>query len=209
MLAVVSVPAAVAGSLVAGYAPDTALKFVLGIGLLAIASVFVRHHDPHAEDEAIALRVDVAEPSTHRTMVAADDRVYDYEVCRTGEGRTFAAIGGLLVGLISTGLGEAELLCPRQTVPHTGSSGGSDFGDGVAMTALAASVTHFVDFVAADDVPLDQILSIISFTILGVIIGGQLGPLVVARVPEQRLVRSLGWLFFLIAIVTMAEAVVG
>lgn len=135
--------------------------------------------------------------------------MYDYEVCRTGEGRTFAAIGGLLVGLISTGLGEANsyMLVKRCRVPSRVAVAISVTV--VAMTALAASVTHFVDFVAADDAPLDQILSIISFTIPGVIIGGQLGPLVVARVPEQRLVRSLGWLFFVIAFVTLTEAVVG
>ena len=44
MLAVVSVPAAIVGSLVAGYLPADLLKLLLGIGLLAIAAVFIRHH---------------------------------------------------------------------------------------------------------------------------------------------------------------------
>lgn len=40
----------------------------------------------------------------------------------------------------------------------------------------------------------------------GVIIGGQLGPAFIRRVPEQRLIRSLGWLFFAIAGLTIFEA---
>lgn len=41
------------------------------------------------------------------------------------------------------------------------------------------------------------------------IIGGQLGPRVTARIPGDRLLVYLGWLFLLIGIITIAEAVIG
>ena len=209
MLSAVAVPAAVAGSLLAGQAPDTALKLVLGAGLIAIALVFVRHHDPDTEDAAIALGIDVVAPSIQRRLVASDDRVYEYQLCRPGEGRAFAGVGGLLVGLISTGLGEANsyALVKRCRIPTRVAVAVSVTV--VAVTALAASVTHFIEFATGDETPFDQIISIITFTIPGVIIGGQLGPLVVARIPEQRLVRTLGWLFLIVAALTLAEVALG
>ena len=48
--------------------------------------------------------------------------------------------------------------------------------------------------------------AILLFTVPGVLIGGQLGPLLVGRLPEQRLIRSLGWLFLVVAAVTLFEA---
>ncbi len=209
MLSAVSVPAAVAGSLLAGQAPDTALKLVLGAGLIAIALVFVRHHDPDTEDAAIALGIDVVAPSIQRRLVASDDRVYEYRLCRPGEGRAFAGVGGLLVGLISTGLGEANsyALVKRCRIPTRVAVAVSVTV--VAVTALAASVTHFIEFATGGETPFDQIISIVTFTIPGVIIGGQLGPLVVARIPEQRLVRTLGWLFLIVAALTLAEVALG
>lgn len=208
-MAVVSVPAAVVGSLLAGQAPATALKLILGVGLLAVASVFVRHHDHEAEDAAIEIGIDVVSPSIQRRLIAADQRVYEYEVCRRGEGRTFAGIGGLFVGLISTGLGEANsfVLVKRCRIPTRVAVAVSVTV--VAVTALAASIVHFIEFATADETPFDQILSIVVFTIPGVIVGGQLGPLVVAKISEQRLVRTLGWLFFGVAVLTLAEVVIG
>jgi len=46
----------------------------------------------------------------------------------------------------------------------------------------------------------------VAFTIPGVIIGGQLGPYIVGRIPEQRLIHLLGWLFLAIAVLTVGEA---
>jgi uncharacterized membrane protein YfcA len=108
MLAVVSVPAAIIGSLLSNVAPELLLKVVLGTGLAGIAVTFVRHHDTRKEDAEIALGIGAAVPAVSRRIVTADDTVYEYELCRVTEGRTGAGIGGLLVGLISTGLGEAN-----------------------------------------------------------------------------------------------------
>ena len=208
LLASVSVPAAIAGSIIAGVAPETLLKVVLAVGLFGIAITFLRHHDPEKEDAEISVGVGVADPSTRRRIVTADHHVYEYKVCRTTEGRTGAGIGGLFVGLISTGLGEANsyTLVQRCRVPSRIAVAVSVTT--VALTALAASISHAIDFATTPGADTGEILSIVAFTIPGVTIGGQLGPYVVGRIPEQRLIHLLGWLFLAIAVLTVGEALI-
>ncbi len=205
-LATVSVPLAIVGSVLAGIAPATALKLLLGFGLLAIAVTFIRHHDPAVEDAAIAQGIGVVAPSIRRRIVTTDHTVYDYELCRMQEGRIGAAIGGLLVGLISTGLGEANsyMLVKRCRIPSRVAVAVSVTT--VALTALAASVTHLIDFVNSPNADLGAVVAVVAFTIPGVVIGGQLGPLVTGRVPERTLIRSIGWLFIAVAALTIVEA---
>lgn len=209
LLASVSVPAAAVGSLLAGFAPETALKVVLGVGLIAIAFVFMRHHDPDEEDEAISMGIDVVEPFIQRRLIARDRRVYEYRLCRRTEGRIFAGIGGLFVGLISTGLGEVNsfTLVKRCRVPSRVAVAVSVTV--VAVTALVASVVYLIDFATATDPPFDDVLSIALFTVPGVVIGGQLGPQVVSHIPEQRLIHGLGWIFLIVAGLTLGEAAFG
>lgn len=206
LLAAAAVPAGVLGSLLARYVPADFLKFVLGIGLLLIAVAFLRHRDDAAEDAAIAAGVGVVPPSTSRTVVTRDGSTYDYELCRRHEGMWFAGIGGLFVGLISTGLGELNSysLVMRCRIPSRIVVSTSVVV--VALTALAASVTHLIDFVADAEGAIDTVLSIVMFTVPGVIIGGQLGPLLSARIDGQRLVRLLGWLFVIVGLITISEA---
>ena len=116
MLMFASVPLAVAGSLVAGYIAESWLKGILGVGLLVIAAAFVRHRADHNEsDEAIARGEGVVEPSVARKIVTSDGTTYEYALCRTGEGRAFAGLGGLLVGLISTGSAGKSGECVRRS----------------------------------------------------------------------------------------------
>ena len=75
LLASVSVPAAIAGSIIAGVAPETLLKIVLAVGLFGIAITFLRHHDPEKEDAEISVGVGVVDPSTQRRIVTADHQI--------------------------------------------------------------------------------------------------------------------------------------
>lgn len=79
----------------------------------------------------------------------------------------------------------------------------------VAVTALAASVTHLVGFVSEGASTMETVLSIVVFTVPGVLIGGQLGPQLSRRVPEKTLIRSLGWLFVVVAALTLGEVFLG
>lgn len=209
MLMTASVPAAVVGSLLGGVLSETLLKTLLGIGLIGVAAAFIGHHEREAEDAAIARGDGVVEPYIRRSLTTSDGQTYAYRVCRRNEGRGFAGVGGLFVGLISTGLGEADsyALVKRCRVPTRVAVATGVVV--VAVTALVASVTHLIDFVQTGGDALSVVRSLVVFTVPGVIIGGQLGPQVTRRVSERTLIRGLGWLFLLIAIATLAEAALG
>ncbi len=108
--------------------------------------------------------------------------------------------------MISTGLGEANSfsLVKRCRIPSRVAIAVSVVT--VAVTALAASITHLVNFIQTPDADTALIASIVVFTIPGVIIGGQLGPQITGRIPERTLIRSIGWLFLAVAAITLWEA---
>ena len=54
---------------------------------------------------------------------------------------------------------------------------------------------------------LNQVYSIIIFTIPGVIIGGQIGSRLASHIPQRILERSLGILFILVAVLTLGEVI--
>jgi uncharacterized membrane protein YfcA len=205
MLAVVSVPTAIVGSLVAGFISPDVLKVILGLGLLAVAVAFIRHSDVQEEAAAIARGEGVVQPSTTRRIVTRDGETLQYELCRHNEGRWFAGVGGALVGLISTGLGELNnyALVIRCRIPTRITVATS--AAVVAVTALAASVTHLVGFVQEGSETMEIVLSIVIFTVPGVIIGGQLAPKLSQRVEGEDLIRFLGWLFLVVGLLTLAE----
>lgn len=82
MLITASIPAAIAGSLIAGFAPEALLEVVLAVGLGGIAVIFIRHHDPVDEDAEIEAGVGTVDPVFSNHIVLADGATYDYEVCR-------------------------------------------------------------------------------------------------------------------------------
>jgi uncharacterized membrane protein YfcA len=68
-------------------------------------------------------------------------------------------------------------------------------------------VGHFIKFAQAGSETLMLVFSIVIFTIPGVIIGGQIGPLVASRIPQKILEKSLAILFILVAILMIANVV--
>ena len=94
------------------------------------------------------------------------------------EGRIIAGVGGLFIGMISTGLGELNgyFLLQRCRVPSSVAVATSVFV--VAVTALLASTGHFIKFVQIGGETLNTVLNIVVFTVPGVLVGAQLGSLV-------------------------------
>ena len=112
---------------------------------------------------------------------------YAYTIRRPDQGRLFAAIGGAFLGAISVGLAELQEyhLIARCRVPSPVAVATSILV--VVVSVLVASLGHFYHFAtSADAEVLSQVLGIVMFTIPGVLLGGQLGPLVQTRVdPDQ------------------------
>ncbi len=69
----------------------------------------------------------------------------------------------------------------------------------VVVTVLVASVGHFYEFaVHAEIAILNQVLNIVIFTIPGVIIGGQLGPLLQKKLPGDKMKIGVSLIFVLV-----------
>ena len=109
--------------------------------------------------------------------------------------------------MISTGLGELNgyFLLRRCRVPSRVAVGTSVFV--VAVTVLLASTGHFIKFTQAGGETLGTVLSLVFFTIPGVIVGGQLGPFVADRISQRTLERGLAVLFILVASLMIGEII--
>ncbi|RME97983.1 MAG: sulfite exporter TauE/SafE family protein [Chloroflexi bacterium] len=205
-LLMVTIPAALLGTWVAGSIAPEYLKITLGVGLFAIALSFLRapeHKDVVRMDEAI--KEEYGGSNAETCLITRDGEEIRYTVCNRTEGRMIAGVGGLFVGMISTGLGEMNsyFLLQRCRVPSRVSIATSVFV--VALTALAAASGHLFQFFQSGGEVLNTVFSIVIFTVPGVIIGGQFGPFVANRISQHTLERSLGILFILVAAVTLAE----
>lgn len=207
-LLVATVPLALLGTWAAGWIPSTVLKVILGMGLFAVAASFLRspeHKDILRMDSAV--KEEYGGNKATRVLITSSGENIRYHVCNRSEGMLIAGIGGLFVGLISTGLGELNgyFLLRRCRVPSKVSVATSVFV--VAVTALSASIGHFVRFSQSGWEVLSTVLSIVIFTVPGVIIGAQLGALVANRIPQRILERALAILFILVALLTLGEVV--
>jgi len=207
-LLVVTIPAALVGTWASGWVEPDILKVVLGAGLFAVAASFLRspeHKDIVRLDDAINEEYGGEKGDVH--LITADGEEIHYTVCNRTEGRLIAGVGGLFVGLISTGLGELNsyFLLQRCRVPSRVSVATSVFV--VALTALSASAGHVIRLLSLGGSELNTVLSIAMFTVPGVIVGAQLGSKVASRIPQKVLERGLGVLFVLVATLTLGEVI--
>ncbi len=207
-LLMATIPMALLGTWAAGWIDPDILKVVLGVGLFAVALSFLRapeHKDVKRMDAAIEEEYGGEKAET--CLLTEEGEEIHYTVCNRTEGRLIAGIGGLFVGMISTGLGELNgyFLMQRCRVPSKVSVATSVFV--VAITALVASGGHMVRFVHSGGDTINTVLSIVLFTVPGVILGAQLGSRVASRIPQRVLERGLGVLFILVAALTLGEVI--
>ena len=205
MLLSATVPAAVAGVVVAHFADPEILKLILGMGLFAVAVSFLRA--PDEEVEATLDTMAQEDPETAETcLVTAEEEEICYTVCNTTEGRLISGIGGLFVGMVSSGLGELNgyFLLQRCRVPSSVSVATSVFV--VAITALIASLGHVYQVAQGGLTGLTTMGNLLLFTVPGVVIGAQLGPELARRVPDRVMEIGLGLLFILTAGLLLVEA---
>ncbi len=137
-------------------------------------------------------------------LVDREGNEYRYTVARKDQGRLFAAVGGAFLGAISVGLAELQEyhLMARCRVPSPVAVATSIFV--VVITVLVASLGHFYKFViSADPTILTQVASIVLFTIPGVIVGGQIGPLVQAKVDPDKIQLGIAILFIAVGVLML------
>lgn len=206
VLLTVTIPMALLGTWISGFVPSEILKIILGGGLLAIAISFLRAPDQkEVAGLGDAIEKEYGGENAESCLVTRDGEEIRYTVCNRTEGRIFAGIGGLFIGMISTGQGELNgyFLLQRCRLPSRVAVASSVFV--VAITALVASAGHFVKFLQMGGDTLNTVLNLVIFTVPGVIIGGQLGSIVSNRISQRVLERGLAILFVLVALVTLVE----
>jgi uncharacterized membrane protein YfcA len=205
MLLSATVPAAIVGVVIAHYANADILKLILGMGLFAVALSFLRAPDEEME-EALDEMANEDADEAETCLVTAEDEEICYTVCNTTEGRLISGIGGLFVGMVSSGLGELNgyFLLQRCRVPSSVSVATSVFV--VAITALIASAGHLYQVAQGGLTGLTTMGNLLLFTLPGVVIGAQLGPAVAKRVPDRVMEIFLGCLFTITAGLLLVEA---
>lgn len=206
-LLVVTVPMALAGTWLATLVDAGILKAVLGVGLLAVAVSFLR--SPKAETVQ-RLDADIESESREaatRVLTTAQGETIRYSACNRMEGAGIAGIGALFLGMVSTGLGEMNgyFLLKRCRVPSKVAVATSVLV--VAVSALAASIGHVTGFLREGGSALNTVMSLVIFTVPGVVIGGQLGSLVASRISQHFLERALGILFLMVALLLLGPMV--
>ena len=209
-LLIVTIPMGLFGTLAAGYIPADILKTILGMGLLAIAVTFMRTPESkEVERLDDAIQEEYGGKNAETCLTTREGQEICYTVCNRTEGRLLAGIGGMFIGMISTGLGELNgyFLLQRCRMPSSVAVATSVFV--VAITALVASTGHFIKFAQTGGETLSTVLSLVIFTVPGVIIGGQIGPLVASRISQHTLERGLAILFILVAVLMLGGVILG
>ena len=175
------------------------------MGMAAVAVSFLRAPDEEVE-AALDERAQEDSETAETCLVTAEDEEICYTVCNTTEGRLISGVGGLFVGMVSSGLGELNgyFLLQRCRVPSSVSVATSVFV--VAITALIASLGHIYQVAQGGLTGLTTMGNLLLFTVPGVVIGAQLGPELAKRVPDRIMEIGLGVLFTLTASLLLLEA---
>lgn len=207
-LLMASIPAAIVGSLMADLIPGTILKIIFAIGIIFIGSQLYFSVKQEAQERLDGKVAAEAEEKHESTLIDATGREFHYTVCNKVQGMLFAGIGGAFLGAISVGLAELQEyhLIVRCRIPSPVAVATAIFV--VVVSVLVASAGHFYNFAtSADAETLAQVVGVVTFTIPGVLVGGQIGPLVQARVNPDIVKLGIASLFVVVGIFMLATVV--
>lgn len=203
-LLIFSVPLAILGSIFGSEVSPQILKAIFASGILFIGTqLFTSWRREEREKKEAERREEFAD-HFENLLVDSTGTEYRYTVCNKTMGRFFAGVGGAFVGMISVGLAELQEyhLVARCKVPPAVSVATSVFI--VVISVFVASTSHFYEFIVhADSAVMNRIVSIIMFTAPGVVIGGQIGPLLQKRLPEDVMKIAVSILFMIIGVIML------
>jgi len=188
--------------------PAAVLKGIFAVGIVFIGAQL---YASYRREEREQMDREIDEESTERyesQLVDSRGRVYRYTICNKNQGRMFAAVGGALLGMTSVGLAELQEyhLVARCRVPSAVAVATSIFV--VVVTVLVASLGHFYQLAtSANPSMLAQVLSIVTFTVPGVVVGGQLGPFLQATLNPDLVKVAISFLFIGVGILMLVTLV--
>ena len=118
--------------------------------------------------------------------------------------RATSSLGGLLVGMISAGLGEINELnfLKKMGLPVATASATSVFL--VAMSATVGSVFHAYFLVRQGEMNIfADVISLLVFTVPGVVVGAQIGVLLANVTNASLMGKFVGILFLIVGVLTL------
>ena len=184
----VAVPAAFCGALLVGLvaANEQALRILYAGLMLGLASWFLSAPQAElVEQAAEECTVDDQLSSQLRSVEAADGRVLSYRAPPQGSLTSIGATGAgsFLTGLLGVGTGEVVFpQCVRSCCMPLALAAGTSVAT-VVCTAAAAAIVQFASLAAAVGGDILSVVPwpLVKFTIPGVLIGGQIAPLLASR----------------------------
>ena len=189
----------VAGAVMGKYLPTMALELALAALLLLLAAAFLR------KESGITPSNTPLHPSESSEIIRR--RHYDFwQDFKKSPGLFIrSSFGGLMVGLVSAGLGEINgynFVKKLGMIPSL-AAGTSVFV--VAVTALSASIFNVSYFTVASAEDINTILKIALFTVPGVIIGAQLGVILSRKIDHTKLAGILPWFLAILGLLTILK----
>lgn len=193
-----SIPAVIVGTYFSGAISPLILKAIFAVGLVFIGVQIFNawRKDERAKKEAAFTKE--FEKNYESEITDSKGNTFRYTICNREMGKSFAAVGGAFFGMISVGLAELQEyhLVARCKVPSPVAVATSVFV--VVVSALVASVGHIYEFTQQGSEEINQVINIVLFTIPGVLIGGQIGPVIQKSLPEDKMKVGISFLFMLL-----------
>ncbi len=196
-LLLVAVPVAVAGALTAALVHDSILLAGYAILVAVLAFFMWQTHAPHFQG--------LSESGDAHSITDSRGHTYTYKVPHFGAGSyVLTGLGAFLTGMVSVGIGEVTISkLTRKGLPIAIAAATSVLV--VIVTVAFASTTLAVQLIRDGGwtaVPWDLLV----YDIPGVLIGGQIGPLLQGRVAPHTMRRAIAILFVVLAIAMMSVA---
>lgn len=191
---------AVIGAIIGKNLPGQVLELGLAALLLLLAVAFL-HKESGITPSNTPLH-------PHDSLEAIRRRRYDYwqDFRRNPWLFISSSFGGLMVGLVSAGLGEIN---GYNFVKKLGMASAMAAGTSVfviAITAITASIFNISYFSAASAEDIDTMGRIALFAIPGVIIGAQVGISLSQKIAREKLAFILPWFLAVLGILTVVKA---
>ncbi len=184
---VLTIPATIVGVVLGRIIPASALKVLLALLILYLAYQFLLGGKECLPKDPRCTGVSPGSERLHLTKMV----------------QITSMLGGLLVGMISSGLGEINELnfLKKLKMPVPAASGTSVFL--VAMSAIVGVCAHTYFLISQNEFSVfTNVISLLIFTVPGVVLGAQVGVLLSNIINRKSMGKMVGALFAVLAILT-------